>query len=154
MRHPQHPGAVEEQDHRQAVHREFAAGALRGGHQHREAHVLRTRELLGARGVVVEIHAEHHETRGAVGARDAVERLELRAAGVARAAPEANYHDVAAELGDAHVLAREPARDQVRRGLPEQLVRLGGARVQHRDGERAAECERSKSRVHRGLGSH
>ena len=87
--------------------------------------LLRARELLGAQGVVVEIDADDREPGAAVGLGDAIERFELRAAGVARTAPEANYHHFAAVLGETHVLAGEAARDQVGRRLAEQLVFLG-----------------------------
>ena len=61
-----------------------------------------------------------------------------------RAAPEANYHDFAAVLGEAHVLAREAARDQVGRRLSEQLVPVRRGRRDAAQSERAASASAAK----------
>ena len=148
MRGAQHAFAVDEHHHRQAIDPEVAAGVLGGGDQQRELHVLGTREFLGARRLSSRLTPMTVRPALRIGLRDAVERLELGAAGVAAAAPEANYHDFAAVLGDAHVLAGEAARHQVGRRLCRRssyfsAAPAGGAAKS----QRAAQRKRSKTRA-------
>ena len=53
MREAQHAFAIHDHDHRQAIDPEIVAGALGSGDQQLELNVLRSRELFGARCIVV-----------------------------------------------------------------------------------------------------
>ena len=86
-------------DHRQAIDPEIVAGALRRWRPATGIALSCARANFSARGaVVVEIDADDCQAGAGIGLGDAVERLELGAAGVAGCRSEANYHDFAAVL--------------------------------------------------------
>ena len=100
---------------------------------------------------LVEVDPDDGQAGAGVGLGDAVERFELVAAGIAGPAPEANYHDLAAVLGDAHVLAGEATRHQVGRRLADEVVFLRGARGARGETRREQhQHARSKARARSG----
>src|SRR2546429_3966147 len=73
-------------------------------------------------GIVIDTDTEHRESRRAVGRETAVESGELRAAGRAAAAPEAQHHDVATVLGEAGVAADGRVERGIRGALADQGI--------------------------------
>src|ERR1700694_1418022 len=114
--------AVDQHCHRQVVDLIAAAYPLGGIEQQRKADGCRARKIARLSRIVIDTDPEHLQSRRVVGCEAAVQGRQLRAAGRAAAAPEAQYHDLAAVLREARVAADGGVQREIGRALPDEGV--------------------------------